>query len=141
MVYLGIEGRYDDLAHHMIYIPDDYEKHLREIEEEHVLSEDPCSCVENESITDPTLAPKGMSTLYTFAPVSHQHPNIDWNKEKARYRELLVSKFERVGIRDLEKRIRYERVITPNDWDVNYQVHLGSVFNLAHSLGQLLSRR
>ncbi len=141
MVYLGIDGRYDDLAHHTIWLPDDYERHLREIEEEHVLSDDPCFYVENACITDPTLAPKGMSTLYTFAPVSHQHPNIDWKKEKARYRDLLVTKLAHVGIRDVERRIRYERVVTPEDWDLSYQVHLGSVFNLAHSLGQLLSRR
>jgi phytoene desaturase len=41
MLYLGIEGSYDDLAHHTIYISADYARNLRQIEEERVLSDDP----------------------------------------------------------------------------------------------------
>src|SRR5262249_43140054 len=52
MLYLGIEGRYDDLAHHTIYMADDYARNLREIETEHVLSEDPSFYVQNACVTD-----------------------------------------------------------------------------------------
>jgi phytoene desaturase len=141
MVYLGIEGTYDDLAHHNVYIPDDYEKNLREVEDDHVAPSDPCFYVENACVTDPTLAPKGMSTLYTFASVTHEHANIDWRKEAPAFRDLLVSKFANIGIRGLEKRIRYERVLTPRDWSETYEVHNGAVYNLQHTLTQLLSMR
>src|SRR5262249_39285518 len=40
MLYLGITGREDHLAHHTIYTSQDYEKNLDEIERQHVLSED-----------------------------------------------------------------------------------------------------
>ena len=63
MMYLGIEGKYD-LPHHLIHIADDYLKNIREIEEEHVLSEDPSFYLQNACVTDSTLAPDGMSTLY-----------------------------------------------------------------------------
>ena len=33
MLYLGIEGRYDHLAHHTIYLDEDYVRNLREIED------------------------------------------------------------------------------------------------------------
>ncbi len=140
MLYLGIEGRYD-LPHHNIYVARDYERNLDEIENRHVLSGDPSFYVQNASVTDPTLAPEGMSTLYALAPVTHQHPNVDWSVEAPRFRALLLKQIEKAGFTDVEKRIRFERMITPQDWDEQYEIHLGATFNLAHSLDQLLHLR
>ncbi len=140
MLYLGIEGRYD-LPHHNIYIARDYERNLDEIENRHVLSRDPSFYVQNASVTDPTLAPAGMSTLYLLAPVTHQHANVDWVKEKDKFRSLMLKQVERAGFKNLEPRIRFERMITPQDWDQQYEIHLGATFNLSHSLGQLLHLR
>jgi phytoene desaturase len=140
MLYLGIEGRFD-LPHHNIYISRDYERNLDEIENRHVLSRDPSFYVQNASVTDPTLAPEGMSTLYVLAPVTHQHPNVDWRIEKERFRALLLKQIEQAGFTDVERRIRFERVVTPLDWDEQYEIHLGATFNLAHSLDQLLHLR
>ncbi len=141
MLYLGIEGRYDDLPHHTIYVPESYEENLRDIEHRHVLTDDTSLYVQNASVTDPTLAPEGHSTLYVLVPVSHQHANIDWSQEKQRYRDLVIQQMEKLGITDLEQRIRYEKVVTPDDWSTEFEVHKGAVFNLAHNLGQMLHRR
>jgi len=141
MLYLGIEGQYDDLPHHTIYIAKDYDRNLAEIEREHVLSEDPSFYVQNACATDPSLAPPGMSTLYVLVPVTHMHENVNWEIEKDRFRTRVIKQLEKVGIRDLQKRIRYEQMITPADWDAGHQIHLGATFNLAHNLGQMLHRR
>ncbi|MGI8890165.1 MAG: phytoene desaturase family protein [Chthoniobacterales bacterium] len=140
MLYLGIEGRYD-LPHHNIYVAGDYEKNLDEIENRHVLSDDPSFYIQNASVTDPSLAPQGMSTVYCLAPVTHQHANVDWSRERDRFRALLLRQAARVGFDGLEKRIRFERVITPVDWDQRHEIHLGATFNLAHNLRQLLHLR
>ena len=139
-MYLGIDGDYD-LPHHTIHISKDYAGNLHDIEHRHVLSDDPSFYVQNACVTDPTLAPPGQSALYLLAPVTHQHPNVDWNVERDRYRNLLLEKAAQAGYTDLERRIRYERVITPADWDTRYEIHLGATFNLAHSLDQLLHLR
>jgi phytoene desaturase len=47
----------------------------------------------------------------------------------------------RAGFKDLERRIRVEKMITPDDWDQQFEIHLGATFNLAHSLDQLLHLR
>ena len=140
MLYLGIEGRYE-LPHHTIHIATDYERNLADIEQRHVLSEDPSFYVQNACVTDPALAPAGHSTLYVLAPVSHQHPNIDWERERPRYRELLLRQIARCGFDNVAPRIRYERVITPADWDTRYEIYRGATFNLAHSLDQMLHLR
>jgi phytoene desaturase len=140
MMYLGIEGQFD-LPHHTIHIAEDYAGNLDDIENKHVLSDDPSFYVQNACVTDPSLAPAGHSALYLLSPVTHQHPNVDWSREKERYRNLLLEKAAQAGYTDLESRIRYERVITPADWDTRYEIHRGATFNLAHSLDQLLHLR
>ncbi len=140
MMYLGIHGTFD-LPHHSIHIAADYERNLHEVENEHVLSADPSFYVQNASVTDATLAPRGMSALYVLAPVTHQHPNVDWSKERERFRALMFKQIAKAGFTDVESRIRFERIITPDDWDQKYEIHQGATFNLAHSLDQMLHLR
>jgi phytoene desaturase len=140
MMYLGVEGKFD-LPHHTIHIAEDYAKNLEDIEDRHVLSDDPSFYVQNACVTDPSLAPRGHSTLYVLAPVTHQHPNVDWSKERTRYRELLFRQIRKAGYDLAPGRIRYERVITPADWDKRYEIYRGATFNLAHSLDQMLHLR
>jgi phytoene desaturase len=141
MLYLGIEGLYDHLPHHTIYLDDDYVRNLREIEDDHVLSRSPSFYVQNACVTDPSLAPPGMSTLYVLVPVTHQHDNVDWTRERAQFRALVLERLSKVGVDDLERRIRFEHMITPADWEQRYEIHRGATFNLAHNLSQLLHLR
>jgi len=141
MMYLGIDGLHGGLPHHTIYMAADYERNLDEIERRHVLSEDPSFYVQNAGVTDPTLAPRGKSTLYVLVPVTHQHPNVDWSRERERFRALVLSKLPQIGITDVERRIRVERIVTPADWDQGMEIHRGATFNLAHNLGQMLHLR
>jgi phytoene desaturase len=141
MLYLGIDGLCEEVPHHSIYIAEDYARNLDEIENRHVLSEDPSFYVQNACVTDPTLAPRGKSTLYVLVPVTHQHPNVDWSRERERFRALTLSRLSKLGIRSVESRIRYERMVTPVDWDQGFEIHRGATFNLAHNLRQMLHLR
>ncbi len=141
MMYLGIDGRYDDLPHHTIYIAQDYEKNLDEIDRLKILSEDPSFYVQNAGVTDNTLAPRGMSTLYVLVPVAHQGPNIDWTKQSQAFRAQVLRQLKKIGLHDVEDRIRFEKIVTPDDWQNTYQIFRGATFNLAHNLGQMLHLR
>jgi len=140
MLYLGIEGEYD-LPHHNIYISEDYEGNLNDIEKRHVLSEDPSFYVQNACVTDPTLAPKGHSAMYLLVPVTHQTPNGDWRKEAEPFRKKVLKQVAKAGFEGLESRIRYQKMVTPQSWDQDYNIHLGATFNLAHNLNQMLHFR
>jgi phytoene desaturase len=142
MLYLGVEGRFDQLAHHNIYVTKDYRRNLDEIERQHVLSDDPSFYVENPVRTDATMAPPGHSALYVLLPVTHQHPNVDWSKERARYRGVALRQLMKIGLpSDIEKRIRFERVVTPADWESKVDIYRGATFNLAHNFAQMLHLR
>ena len=141
MMYLGIEGRFDDVAHHTIYLAKDYKQNLRDIEGLHRLSEEPSFYVQNASITDPTLAPRDHSTLYVLLPVTHEVDTINWADEQQRFRTLALKQIEKIGIVDIEDRIRTERILTPAGWRTEFDLHKGATFSMAHSLTQMLHLR
>lgn len=138
MLYLGLDGEQPDVAHHTIYLSSDYQQNLKDIEVNHQLSDDPSVYVQNACVTDKTLAPAGQSALYVLAPVSHMHENIDWEKEAPTFRQKVLDQLHKVGIHDVEKRIKSELMITPADWQNKHHVYNGATFNLAHNLGQML---
>src|SRR5690606_5302390 len=82
MLYLGVEGRYPEVAHHTIHLCGRYAAHLDSIDRSHILPKEPSIYVHNPSPIDPTLAPPGMSSLYVLVPVTHAHPNVDWSVER-----------------------------------------------------------
>ena len=141
MLYLGVEGRFDHLEHHTIWLARDYEENLKDIEQRRCLSKTPSFYVCNPGRTDPTLAPPGCSALYCLVPVAHQCESIDWTRDAGAFRALLLRQMEKVGVTGLEKRIRFERMVTPRDWEYDYSIYRGATFNLAHNLGQMLHRR
>jgi len=141
MMYLGIEGRYEDVSHHTIYLAKNYRQGLRDIEDLHRLSNDPSFYVQNASVTDETLAPEGHSTLYVLLPVTHESEFIDWREETPQFRKLALRQLEKIGITDIERRIRTERVVTPAGWREEFGLHKGATFSMAHSLGQMLHLR
>jgi phytoene desaturase len=141
MLYLGIDGRYDEVSHHTIYLAKNYQQNLSDIEQTHQLSADPSFYVQNACVTDATLAPKDMSTLYVLVPVTHETENVNWAKEEGRFRALALAQLEKVGIKDVEKRIRFEKVLTPKSWNSEFALHRGATFSMSHNLGQMLHNR
>ena len=141
MMYLGIEGRYDDVSHHTIFLADNYKENLRDIEERHALSENPSFYVQNAGVTDETLAPRDHSTLYVLLPVTHETGSVDWKKEMPRYRSLAIEQMKKIGIEDVERRIRTEKIMTPAGWAEDFGLYKGATFSMAHSLDQMLHLR
>jgi phytoene desaturase len=140
MLYLGVDGGFE-MPHHTIQISSDYRRNLREIEDLKVLPTDPSFYVQNACVTDSSLAPEGQSAMYLLAPVPHCTDKVDWAREAPGFREMLLRKAEAGGFVGISKAIRYEKMVTPADWESQYAIHRGATFNLAHSLTQMLHFR
>ena len=142
MLYLGIDGRFDELPHHTIYLSAKYRENLNDIERDHRLTlEDPSFYVQNACVTDRTLAPDGKSTLYVLVPVTHEDRQVDWSKQEEQLRSVALQQLQKIGIPDLERRIRVERRLTPVSWKSEFGLHLGATFSMAHTLDQMLHLR
>ena len=114
---------------------------MREIESGIAPPETPSIYVQNASRSDPSLAPPGHSALYVLVPVANTERGIDWTAQWRRYRDLVLRRLAKLGLHDIESRIRSERVMTPQMWQDDLSVFRGATFNLAHSLDQMLCFR
>ncbi len=142
MMYLGINKQFPDIEHHMIVFAKDYKKNLEDISKRKVSSDDVSVYVRNSATLDPNCAPKGHTALYILCPVPNNLSGIDWNKEKARYRELILNILqEKTGYGDLRPHIKEELILTPQDWQDKLSVYLGATFNMSHNYGQMLYMR
>jgi phytoene desaturase len=140
MMFLGLDGEEPALAHHNVLLTENYEANLREINEGR-LPGCPSAYACHPGATDPTMAPAGASALYVLVPVPNRRAGIDWAAEAPAFRQRVLRRLERLGLRDVERRLRYERIVTPDDWDREFAVGHGATFNLAHDFGQMLSFR
>lgn len=140
MLYLGIEGELPDMSHHTIAFSDDYQRNVAEIDAGKAPVE-PTIYVQNASVTDPTLAPKGHSALYVLAPVGNLTGGEDWAALAPAYREKILDRVSKLAGRDIRPSIRTEIMFTPEDWRSKLAVYNGATFNLAHNLGQMLHYR
>ena len=138
----GHRGPLRRLQHHTIYLsrrlPAEPRRHR---EPARSLPNDPSFYVQNACVTDPRSRPPGNSTLYVLVPVTHQHANVDWSREKDRFRAGAAAAGEGRASRTSSTRIRFEQVVTPADWDQPYEIYRGATFNLAHNLRQMLHLR
>jgi phytoene desaturase len=138
MIYLGIKKRLD-LDHHTIVFAKNYRKNVNDIFDYRLTDDDFSFYVRDTSKVDPGLAPKDKTALYILVPVPNNRSKIDWEKEKQKIRDktfLLIE--ERLGKEILDSDIEVEKIITPLDWEKDYNVDLGAVFNLGHNLNQML---
>jgi len=138
MIYLGINKTYK-LPHHTICFADDYKKNVEEITKTMTLSVDPSIYIQNASVTDPTLAPEGKSTMYILAPVPNNMSKIDWVTHEQTFKELVLKTVEeKTGFKGLRDVIEVEKVISPRNWETEMLVYKGATFNLGHQLSQMM---
>jgi phytoene desaturase len=139
MLYLGIKKVFDQIPHHNIIFSDDYRKYVEDMTTEMTVSDDISFYVQNASVTDPSLAPEGKSTIYVLVPVPNNKSGIDWESRKSDFRKRILDLLEnRAGFHDIRRHIEQEKIMTPLDWENEIDVYKGATFNLAHNVGQML---
>ena len=90
--------------------------------------------------TDPTVAPEGKSTLYVLLPVPNKQIfPTNWQDRKKEVKQNIYNALEkRLGLKDLKENVEVEKIITPDDFEKDYNVYNGAVFNLSHKVMQMM---
>ncbi|MDV2997934.1 MAG: All-trans-zeta-carotene desaturase [Chroococcidiopsis sp. SAG 2025] len=138
MLYLGVNRRYEDLAHHQIYLSEHIRRRERPWLDDSGLDEtDPPFYVCNPSIIDPSNAPVGHSTLFVLVPIPNTSYAVDWHTKQKSYQDFIIKRLHLLGYDNIEQHIVAQGCYTAQTWRDDYQVHLGAVFNLSHNWSQL----
>jgi len=144
LVMLGVRGEVPQLLHHTLFFTSDWKKNFGSIFGKRHTVPDPASfyaCM--PSVTDPTLAPEGDSTLFLLVPTpadpalghggidGHGSPIIEAIADRA-----IAQLAEWAGVPDLVDRIVARRTIGPADFAADVNSWKGGALGPAHTLRQ-----
>ena len=134
LLYLGVEGDVDPLAHHTLVLPEDWEPHFDHIFEDPAWPDEPAYylCVPSE--TDDSVAPEGHSNLFVLVPVAPGLEDDAETRERFRAR-ILDDVAEHTGV-DLRDRIVAEEEFCVAEFVDRYNATQGTALGLAHTLRQ-----
>jgi len=132
VLYLGLNKRYDHLAHHNFAFSRDPHQEFESIYRKGEPAADPTCYFAATATTDPSTAPCGGEALYVLTHTPYLRPHHDWEKMLPGYRKIILSKLKQTaGMEDIESRIVFERVLTPLDIHNRYRVLNGAIYGLA----------
>jgi phytoene desaturase len=137
VVHFGVEGTWPGIPHHSILFGPRYAGLLADIYEHGVLPEDFSIYLHHPTVTDPSVAPEGMSTFYALVPVANRGKlPIDWDEVGPLLEKRILAEVGRRFIPDLEARIVTRFHYAPPDFTTDLNAHLGSAFSLEPILTQ-----
>ncbi len=132
VLYLGLNKRYDHLAHHDFVFSRDPEEEFDWIYGKGEPAPDPTAYIAAPSGTDPDVAPPGGEALYVLVHTPYLRPHHDWSAMFPAYRQVILDKLKRcAGMPDIEERIVFEHHLTPQDIHERYRVLDGAIYGLA----------
>ncbi|QZX99991.1 phytoene desaturase family protein [Halobaculum rubrum] len=134
LLYMGVEGDVEELAHHTLVLPTDWDGHFEQIFENPAWPDDPAYYLCVPSKTDDTVAPEGHSNLFVLVPIAAGLE--DTPELRSRYRQQILDDIaENTGV-DLRDRIVFEEEFCVDDFAGRYNSMKGSALGLAHTLRQ-----
>jgi phytoene desaturase len=137
VVHFGINGTWPGIAHHMILFGPRYKGLLDDIFKFGVLPQDFSIYLHHPTVTDPGMAPAGMSTFYALVPVANTGKlPIDWAEVGPILEKRVLDEVGRRLIPDIHSRIVTKFHYTPADFTHDLAAHLGSAFSLEPLLTQ-----
>jgi len=132
VLYLGLNKRYDHLAHHDFVFSRDPHEEFRYIYDLGEPAPDPTCYLASTAQTDPASAPAGGDALYVLVHTPYLRPHHDWTKMFPAYRQVILDKLKRTaGLHDIEDRIVFESALTPADIHARYRVLNGAIYGIS----------
>lgn len=135
LLYLGVKGSIPKLKHHTLYFGADWKKHFSEIFTTKKWPQDPSIYINNPSVSDPTLAPKGHQSLMVLVPVAvGLEENEEWKEMYANYIISFIEK--KIGV-SLREKIVYQKIFSVSDFSSRYNSFAGNALGgIAHTFFQ-----
>ena len=132
VLYLGLNKRYEHLAHHDFVFSRDPHEEFDFIYKKGEPAPDPTCYLAATTCTEPGTAPTDGEALYVLVHAPYLRPHHDWKRMLPEYRRVILEKLKRTGqMPDIESRIVFERALTPQDIHDRYHVLNGAIYGLA----------
>ena len=128
---LGLDCRYEQLAHHNFFFSGDQKQHFKSVFHEKKLPDNPTIYLVAASKTDPTVAPEGCDCLKILPHIPHLNEKHVYTQEDyLAFKERIIDRLETMGLTDLRKHIVFEHAWTPLDIQREYYSNKGSIYGV-----------
>ena len=131
VLFFGTKAKYDNIAHHTIWMGPRYKELLSDIFDRYKLSEDFSIYLHRPTATDPDFAPIGCDSFYALVPVPNLKGNISWKDEASAFTQSIIKAIEQTMMPKLSENICESFVMTPEDFLQDYNTPFGSGFSIA----------
>jgi diapolycopene oxygenase len=128
---LGLDCQYPQLAHHNFFFSEHQREHFHTVFRKRQLPPDPTIYLVAASKTDSTVAPPGCDCLKILPHIPHiedEHPLT--RDEYLAFKERVVDKLERMGLKDLRRHTVFEHCWTPLDIQQQYYSNKGAIYGV-----------
>lgn len=115
LIYMGIEGRYEDVKPHQFFLPEQLSKQLEQMMHAHFIPDRPSFYTFYPTAVDSDAAPDGESVMYVLIPVPYDDGVINWEQESKRLVANVIQRAEERAFPGLSSRIRWQEIRTPGD--------------------------
>ena len=128
---LGLDRKYPAARPSQFLFLRSSEEHFHTVFRKRQLPPDPTIYLVAASRTDPTVAPEGCDCLKILPHIPHiddDHPLT--REDYMAFKERVLDKLERMGLKDLRKHVVFEHCWTPIDIREQYHSNKGSIYGV-----------
>ncbi|MEY3431504.1 MAG: Phytoene desaturase [Bacillota bacterium] len=137
IMYFGLNKKINTTVHQIRYAKD-FKKNITDLFEP-TLPEDPSFYIYSPTQIDQTLAPMGKEIIYVLVPVpNRENDQFTWDEPmKKTFRDKMVAKIKTIpGFEAFEKSIEVEKIMTPKDWELQFNLQNAATFGFKPILFQ-----
>ncbi|MEO0482817.1 MAG: phytoene desaturase family protein [Planctomycetota bacterium] len=138
VLYLGLDKRYDHLAHHNFLFSRDPHAEFEDIYTRGEPARDPTLYLAVPSRTDEAQAPAGGEALYILVHTAYLRDRHEWQTPDGQagplfesYKQVVMDKLRRFGMEDVDAHIKVDRWLTPKGIERMYNAEGGAIYGLA----------
>lgn len=128
--YWGIEGTYENLEIHNILFSTDYKKEFEQIFEEKICPDNPTVYIYISSKKNSNDAPANCENWFVMINSPYDNKQ-DWFNEVDRSRKNIIKIINRFLKTDIEKRIKFEEILTPTEIEKTTGSYKGSLYGIS----------
>ena len=136
VIFFGTKKKYNNIAHHTIWMGPRYKALLEEIFDKHTLAEDFSVYLHRPTCTDPSFAPPNGDSFYALVPVPNLKGKYNWDEIKKEFSMKVLDALNKSIMPELNENVVDIFSMTPKDFKKDYRTPFGSGFSIAPKLLQ-----
>ncbi len=134
IIYLGLNRKVPELAHHNLYFSEPWDEHFQQIFSKPQWPDNPSYYVSCASYDDDAVAPPGQENIFFLVPVAADLADSDEIREA--FAEKILTHFEELIGTTLRDAVIIRRIFSHRDFIYEYNAFKGSALGIAHTLKQ-----